>query len=60
MSRSNRQTPSNNKKSLPQTPKGLKIDPKNVSEEYAKELAAHGDHLSKQQLNKAKMNNRKK
>ncbi|KIL47073.1 YfhD family protein [Jeotgalibacillus campisalis] len=59
MSRSNHQTPSKNKKSLPQTPKGMKIDPKNVSEEFARELAAHGDIISKREINKVKMKKNK-
>lgn len=59
MSRSSNQTRSNNKKSLPQTPKGLKIDPKNVNEEFSKELAAHGDLISKREINRAKLNKKK-
>jgi len=59
LSRSSNQPRSNNKKSLPQTPKGLKIDPKNVNEEFSKELAAHGDLISKREINKAKLNKKK-
>ncbi|MEW9502190.1 YfhD family protein [Jeotgalibacillus marinus] len=43
---------SNNKNSLPQTPKGLKIAPENVNEEFSRELAAHGDIISKREMNK--------
>ncbi|PPA68927.1 YfhD family protein [Jeotgalibacillus proteolyticus] len=59
MSRSNNKTPSANKNSLPQTPKGLKIAPENVSEEFARELAAHGDTISKRELNRLKLNKNK-
>ncbi|WP_404406979.1 YfhD family protein [Jeotgalibacillus malaysiensis] len=44
MSRSNHQTPSKNKRSLPQTPKGMKVDhERNRTEEFAQELGLHGE-----------------
>ncbi|MBM7578656.1 YfhD family protein [Jeotgalibacillus terrae] len=44
MSRSNHQTPSKNKRSLPQTPKGMKVDPeRNRTEEFAQELGLYDD-----------------
>ncbi|KIL45387.1 YfhD family protein [Jeotgalibacillus soli] len=49
---------SNNKNSLPQTPGNLKIEPANVSEEFSRELAEHGDVKAKHELRVA--NHRKK
>ncbi|AJD89646.1 hypothetical protein JMA_03290 [Jeotgalibacillus malaysiensis] len=44
MSRSNHQTPSKNKRSLPQTPRGMKVDhERNRTEEFAQELGLHGE-----------------
>ncbi|WP_427138082.1 YfhD family protein [Psychrobacillus psychrodurans] len=39
MGRDNKQGRSNNKDSLPQTPKNLKIKPGDIREEFAKEFA---------------------
>ena len=38
MGRDNKQGKSNNKDSLPQTPKNLKIKPSDIQEEFAKEF----------------------
>ncbi|QUG40308.1 YfhD family protein [Psychrobacillus sp. INOP01] len=38
MGRDNKQGKSNNKDSLPQTPKNLKIKPNDIQEEFAKEF----------------------
>ncbi|MFB7642403.1 YfhD family protein [Peribacillus butanolivorans] len=38
MGRSNNQKSSSRKKSLPQTPKNLKIEPERVNEEFSREL----------------------
>lgn len=38
MGRDNKQGKSNNKDSLPQTPKNLKIKPSDIREEFAKEF----------------------
>ncbi|WP_108669207.1 YfhD family protein [Peribacillus acanthi] len=51
MGRGNNHTSSsNNKNSLPQTPKNLKIEPNRVTEEFAEELAHHG--AARESLNK--------
>ncbi|WP_163099896.1 YfhD family protein [Peribacillus alkalitolerans] len=51
MGRGNNHTSSsNNKGSLPQTPKNLKIDPNRVTEEFSNELADHG--AAREGLNK--------
>ena len=55
----NHKSHSNNKNTLPQTPKSLKINPDNVNEEYSRELAAHGDIRAQHELIRAKLENKK-
>ncbi|TFD99497.1 YfhD family protein [Jeotgalibacillus salarius] len=60
MSKSNYQTSSKNKNSLPQTPKELKVDAKrNRTEEFAQELGLHADTNSSCAVNKDKKNRNK-
>ncbi len=46
----NHKSSHNNKGSLPQTPKELKIAPDQANEEFSRELAQHYDAKAKQDL----------
>jgi len=54
MGRDNKQGQSNNKGSLPQTPKNQKIAPNKVSEEFSQEFMELINSVSQNQNNKKK------
>jgi len=60
MGRDNQNSSSNNKNSLPQTPKALKIVPGNVKDEFSRELTDIINNALKQERTTAKQSNYKK
>ena len=60
MGRDNQNSSSNNKNSLPQTPKALKSPPGNVKDEFSRELTDIINNALKQERSTAKQSNYKK
>ena len=57
MGRDDNKSSSNNKNSLPQTPKSLKIEPSHVQEEFSREFSEIGNKAFKQLNLSAKQKN---
>ena len=60
MGRDNQNSSSNNKNSLPQTPKALKSPPGNVKDEFSRELTDIINNALKQERSTAKQSKRNK